>query len=488
MTGDGWDEVPEGTGAVAPVPSATAPAARPWSPVDPSSQSEAPPTRWSSTSTTTVRGPGAGARRGGPGVVGASAVVAVVVALLVGLVVVLPRALSSGTGARAVAAPGAGHSAAGPSAAPGTGSADRESAIEAVLVRRGTAVTRDDAAGWRRTQTAAATAPVFARLAALPVTRWAYEIRSLVPGKDTATAVLDVGLHLRYDVDTADAVIHERVTVHHSSAGWLVVAESTVGRRAQPWELGALRTVHGRRSLVIGIDTPTSTLRSYAALVDATVLDVDAVWGTGWNQRPVLVVPHTVAQLGRALGRTPASLDGYAAVTTGEVRADDDTAPALRVWLDTPSMAGLSALGREVVVRHELTHVATDAPGTPDVPLWLEEGFAEYVGYHGSGIDLTDELRELVRVQRAGSAPAHLPTQGTFDGADVDLAYEGADLACRVIAEKYGQKQLVRLYRLTVAGTGTESANLEAALRTVTGSGTAALETAWHARLRALAS
>jgi len=122
------------------------------------------------------------------------------------------------------------------------------------------------------------------------------------------------------------------------------------------------------------------------------------------------------------------------------------------------------------------------------VPLWLEEGFAEYVGYRGSGIGLTDELRELVQAQRAGSAPVHLPTQKTFDGAEVDLAYEGADLACRVLAEKYGQKQLVRLYRLTIDGHGTEDANLEAALRTVTGSGTAALENAWHARLRALAS
>jgi hypothetical protein len=308
------------------------------------------------------------------------------------------------------------------------------------------------------------------------------------PGKDAATVVLDVRLHLRYDVDTTDAVVHERLTVRRGSSGWLVVAESTADRRAQPWDLGAISTVRGRRSLVIGIDTPTATLRSYALLADAAVPDVTAVWGTGWDQRPVLVVPHTVAQLARALGRTAASLEGYAAVTTGELPAEVDGRSALRVWTNTPSMAELSTLGREVVVRHELTHVATDAPGTSDVPLWLEEGLAEYIGYNGSGITLTDELRELVHAQRSGEAPSHLPTQETFDGADVDLAYEGADLACRVVAEKYGRAQLVRLYRLTVSGTGTEAENLEAALRSVTGSGTAALESAWRARLRALAS
>ncbi len=75
-----------------------------------------------------------------------------------------------------------------------------------------------------------------------------------------------------------------------------------------------------------------------------------------------------------------------------------------------------------------------------------------------------------------------------FDGEDVDIAYEGADLACRVVAEEYGQKALVRLYRLTVAGTGSADQNLDAALRTVTGAGTAAFESAWRARLRALAA
>jgi hypothetical protein len=151
-------------------------------------------------------------------------------------------------------------------------------------------------------------------------------------------------------------------------------------------------------------------------------------------------------------------------------------------------MADLSSLGRGVVVRHEVTHVATAAPSTPGVPLWLEEGFAEYVGYRGSGIALRVELGELVRAQRKGRVPAHLPTEAMFEGDEVDIAYEAGDLACRVVADTYGQKALVRLYRLTVAGSRSENENLDAALRAVTGSGTEALEAAWHARLRALAA
>ena len=45
----------------------------------------------------------------------------------------------------------------------------------------------------------------------------------------------------------------------------------------------------------------------------------------------------------------------------------------------------------------------------------------------------------------------------------------------------------MEVYRLTAAGTGTEAQNLDAALREVTLSGTAALEASWRARLRLLA-
>ncbi len=456
----------------------------PWSPVDPGAWDHRPDASWYSAGAGPAV-PTRRRRRTGPVVAG----IAVLVALLVAAGVAAPRLLPTGSGLRSVVpAAGSGSTATG---SPGTSGADaaaaRESAIAALLARRGDAVAGDDLAQWRTTQTPTAKAPLFSRLAALPITQWVYDVTSTTPGKNASTVALDVRVHLRLDVDTSDAVVHEHLTLVNGTAGWRVAAEATADRRAQPWDLGALTVVRGTHSLVIGIDTATSVLRGYARLADASVPGVDAVWGTAWSQEPVLVVPHTVAQLGRALARSAASLDGYAAVTTGEL-TDGGSPSALRIWTNTPGMAELSATGREVVVRHEITHVATNAPGTPGVPLWLEEGFAEYVGYRGSGIALDDELRELIEAQRRGTAPRHLPTQAMFDGEEVDLAYESADLACRLVVEEYGQKALVRLYRLTVAGTGSAAQNLDAALRQVTGAGTAAFETAWRARMRTLAA
>jgi len=458
-----------------------------WSPVEPGVDHL--PVVWTSPVTPTAAVPRGAAHLGRRVVAG---VVAAVVLAVLAVGTALPHVASTGSGYRTVA--GAGAPASGTVPGSGSGDAtpapadDRDTEIAALLARRGDAVASDDASVYAATQTTPARTPLFGRLEALPLTMWDYRIQTTTPGSDDTVVLLDVRLHLRLDVDATDAVVHEHLTVTRGAAGWRVSAESTADRRAQPWDLGDLTVVHGSRSLVIGIDTPTSDLRGYTRLADAAVPAVSDVWGSGWSRHPVVLVPRTTGQLARALARTARSLDGYAAVTTGELSdGGDRSTSALRIWLNAPSMSSLSAVGRQVVVRHEITHVATDAPGTPGVPLWLEEGFAEYVGYRDSSIALGDELRELATAVRAGRGPSALPTRATFQGSQVDLAYEGGDLACRVIADRYGQQALVQVYRLTAAGTGTEAENLEAALRAVTRSGTASLESAWRARLSALA-
>ena len=350
-----------------------------------------------------------------------------------------------------------------------------------LFTTRASAIRRDDVVAWRRTQTSGTHVPVFARLAALPITNWSYHVESIEASVDQDSIVVIASVHYRFDVDVTDAVLTERLTLRYSDSGWLVTREATADPRAQPWDLGDLTVAHGRTSLVIGIDVSRSLVRRYAAIADAVTPDVVAVWGSTWNQRPVVIVPRSASMLGRGLGRTATSLDDFAAVTVsvGGTAAKS----AMRIWTNTTGMASLSGLGREIVMRHEITHVATAAPLTPSVPLWLEEGFAEYVGYLGTRIPASVALGELANAVRTSHAPRHLPTASSFSGSQVDVAYEAADLACRQIAETYGQPALVRLYRLTVSGTGPAAANVDAALIKVTGHGTAAFEVAWRSRM-----
>ena len=49
---------------------------------------------------------------------------------------------------------------------------------------------------------------------------------------------------------------------------------------------------------------------------------------------------------------------------------------------------------------------------------------------------------------RHGKTPKALPDDADFDAArgSISTSYEGAWLACRMIAEKYGEKKLVKMY------------------------------------------
>jgi hypothetical protein len=415
--------------------------------------------------------------------------VAAVTAVVVGAAVVVPRVLP-GADARRTTAAGASSSA--PAAGAGSGgrevtdTATRAAAVDRLLAARGAAVTKDDAKAWKATQLANATAPAFSRLAVLPITVWRYEVASIDAAGTDSDVNLVVRVHTRYDVDTADAIVSETITLRHGASGWRVATETTETARLQPWDLGTLSVVRGTRSLVIGIDQRGSVLRRYARIADSVTPDVTAVWGTDWNQHPVVIVPKSVGQLGRALDETEKFLTDFAAVTTGESGSAPPDKTAFRVWTNTTGLSDTGDLGREIVLRHEITHVATAAPDTPSVPLWLEEGFAEYVGYSTTTVPERSAWAELVTAVRKGTAPTTLPDEDAFHAGAIDLAYESSDLACRLVAQKYGEAALVRLYRLVRSGTGSEAANLESALVAVTGSGTAAFVKAWRARMAAL--
>ena len=357
-----------------------------------------------------------------------------------------------------------------------------EPELAKLLSRRGSAVVRHDRSGYAATQVARARTPAVTRLVALPWVRWSYAITGVVAGPSADELVVEADLGTRLRGETTDAVTRERIVVRRSGATWRVSSESAT-QGVPLWDLGALTWWSGRRVLVVGIGVGTGTLRAFGAIADRVVPDVVSVWGRDWSQRAVVLVPSSQALLARALGQEPSSLEGFAAVTT----TGGGAAGPLRVWTNTPSFSTLSDLGREVVLRHEITHVASDAPASTTTPVWLEEGFAEFVGYRGSGIPQPVALADLVRAARAGRPLHAAPAYADFHGPDVAVSYEAAELACALVAERAGTPGLVRFYRLTAAGTGTPDANAAAALHAVTGWRMSAFDRLWRARVARLA-
>ncbi|MFI7144845.1 hypothetical protein ACIBO2_07995 [Nonomuraea sp. NPDC050022] len=192
--------------------------------------------------------------------------------------------------------------------------------------------------------------------------------------------------------------------------------------------------VRGVRSVVVGQRAAPESLRDLARRADAAGSRVSAVLGR--PVQPVVLVPGSAAEAARVAG--VGSVDGLAAVADGG-----------RVVVVPENFARLTPTGRDIVLTHELTHVAA---GTKRLPVWLYEGFADYVGYQDAGLPVRVAAAELAAEVRAGHLPGELPGPAAFapssrEPARLARAYQEAWLACRFIAARFGEGTLVRLYR-----------------------------------------
>jgi hypothetical protein len=325
-------------------------------------------------------------------------------------------------------------------------------------------------------------ARLFDAVADVPLSAWSYTVLGSGPalpaarraklGPDAATARVE----LRHRIAGYDAieVRHELVlTVARRGDGWQLLADDD-GRDAPPttglWDFGAVTVVKGKRSLVLGLGK-AAALRRYAAEADAAIPAVSEVWGRKWPQRAVVVVPEDTKQMAALLGGKARDYARIAAVTTGVFDSAVRKNSADRVVINPATYPQLRSVGRRVVLTHEVTHVATRAVSDESVPLWLSEGFADYVGYRGADVPVRVAAGELLSEVRTGRAPSRLPlpTDADFSARTSDLttAYERAWLACRFIADTWGQRQLIRFYATVGASDADAPEAVAGALRQV---------------------
>jgi hypothetical protein len=280
--------------------------------------------------------------------------------------------------------------------------------------------------------------------------------------------------------DARAATSEIEVTFTDGANGAQVTAmEPADGQHAPAWLLGRLQADDVGRGLVLSLQPPLTG--NIADQTRRAVRDVREVLD-GWRGGLVVVLPETTAQLENLLNADPGSYDSIAAVTASADGSGDPSAP-VRVVLNPPVFTGLGPIAGQVVLTHEATHAATGATFR-DMPLWLVEGFADYVALVNEPVPLKVAAGQaLVRVRREGP-PRRLPTEGDFSTSAHGLgaSYESAWLACRLIAQRYGEDGLLRFYR-EVARTG----ETNAAFRSVLGTDVAAFTAQWREHLRELA-
>ena len=119
------------------------------------------------------------------------------------------------------------------------------------------------------------------------------------------------------------------------------------------------------------------------------------------------------------------------------------------VVIDPGAFAGLTAVGRGAVLTHELTHVATRAVVGTSPPVWVDEGFADYVAYLGTPLTTRDLAADVLASPQRVAALTDLPPDSAFDPAagDVGAAYAEAWLAMRFVEREGGPAMVVDFYR-----------------------------------------
>lgn len=380
--------------------------------------------------------------------------------------------------------------------------------VERMLDRRAEAVLERDETAFRATEAAAefarpelaAGAAEFANLRDLPLAAWSYDLGDFDRSGDRATAEAALRYRIRgYDKAPVTAV-RTLSLVRDDDGAWYVASDEPSEKGTeQLWEQGAIRSVRGERSLVLGVGRPEGTLREYARLADRAVPAVTEAWGEDWPGRVVVLVPHSLEEMAGLLGAPSDGYRGIAAVTTGEVSeakwgsprpeagGGSAKAPADRIIVNPDAYAVLGAFGKQVVLTHETTHVATRAHTNAATPLWLSEGYADWVGYRATGRSASEVAPELRRAVAEGRAPTGLPEDGDFgfsgDSGRLAQAYEGGWMACRLIADRWGEVRLNEFYR-AVGAHGKRAGSVETALREVLGTTPSRFTEQWRAYVR----
>jgi len=299
---------------------------------------------------------------------------------------------------------------------------------------------------------------LFDRLSHVPFSSWSYELAGEGPAlpKDRLVAlpkgstIARVRLDYQLAGSDSDVEREQYLTVVPRGGQWLLAgdtdaAEGGLTGESDIWDLGPVRVVHGKSSLVLG-DASSKELRQLAAEADRGVSDVGVVWKRPWSRHPVIVFPRSQADMAKLIGSNGKGLSQIAAVTTGSF--ESGLSRGDRVVVNPSAWRTLGSLGRRVVLAHEMTHLATRAITVDDVPIWLSEGFADYVAYQAVEVPTNVVAGDVLDDVRAGKGPRDLPEDADFDAAqgDIAAAYEGAWLACRMIAERFGEKKLIALY------------------------------------------
>jgi hypothetical protein len=264
-------------------------------------------------------------------------------------------------------------------------------------------------------------------------------------------------------------------------SGWRIANQGEVRRgRAdvEIWDSGPVKTLRSARTMVVFHQGSETLARRLLRAAERAYGQVAAVWRSPWERKAVILVPRDEAEGERLVGR---DLSRVAAL----VQAQSESGPTERMLgnrlvVNSSKLARYDDLNLQLVVTHELTHVATYTLGD-GVPLYLVEGLAEYVALRPLGLSLALSRPALAAQVRSGRFAGTLPTEGELLGRDTPAAYDTASSFCQWVADVSGEAKLLALYRTFAGPSRPTTAELDRGFRRILGISRRTAERRWAA-------
>ncbi|UDY22531.1 hypothetical protein [Nocardioides sp. Kera G14] len=284
--------------------------------------------------------------------------------------------------------------------------------------------------------------------------------------------------HLTWQYDGVDpSPASADVTVRLRTVGGAVTVTGLSAPGRVPVWLDEGATATRSESIVVvtakGVDHD-----NYERWADRAVTVVGRVL-TKWNGPLVVEVPSDATELEQALGAEVGSYAQVAAITASVDGSSRQDTP-VHVFVNPAVMGRLDDRSAQIVLSHEATHAATGAALDTARPLWLSEGFADYVALRDVNVPLTESAGQIAALVRKEGVPSHLPESQDFDAKSDHFGaeYESAWLACMQLAGDAGEAALLRLYRQS-----REGGDVNAVMTRTIGYGMQVLVRRWGHRL-----
>jgi hypothetical protein len=248
--------------------------------------------------------------------------------------------------------------------------------------------------------------------------------------------------------DEQPALEDQFLTFVRRPAGWRLASDSDLddltlfsGRKL--WEFGPVVARGSEHFLYLShpdlVGAASTVLNAAEESLDA----ISADWPLEWNEKVVIVAPSTTKELGRLIQAT-FDLDVFVAfAASGLDRARNWDLVGHRILLNWPNFSLYDDLTRRSVLTHELLHIATREYSGPMVPVFVEEGVAEWITGHDSASVLTGYVQN-------GLFDRSLPLDHEFiSGSDAVIlsAYQESSAAVRYAAEQFGDDAIPEFYR-----------------------------------------